>query len=138
MEALSILLPALGIAVIILMLVEVRQWRADRTGIPGRQMALRIAGGVIMLALLTAIFLGLYIPGLRSPAGRPVFFVAWWTGCLLAAIGLIVLALADMRRVERRQREREHALWREFARTLAERIRRERGQDQTDARDERG
>ena len=138
MEALSILLPALGIAVIILMLVEVRQWRAGRTEISGRQMALRIGGGVIMLALLTAVFVGLYLLGLRRPAGRPVFFFAWWTGCLLGAIALIVLALGDVRQIERRQRERENDIWREFARTLAERIRRERGEDQPGARDERG
>lgn len=136
METLAVLLPALAIAVIILMLVEARQWRAGRRLISRRQMALRMAGGVVLLALLTAIFVGLYLLGLRSVAGQPVLFFAWWTGCLVAAIGLIYFALADMRHVEQRQREREHELWREFARMLAERIRRERGGDSPDARNE--
>ncbi len=136
MEALSIILPALGVVVIILMLIEARHWRAGRHLMSGRQVWLRLAGGVVLLMLLTAIFCGLYILRLRSPAGQPLLFIGWWMGCLAAAIGLIYLALVDMRHVDERRRERENELWREFARTLAERIRRERGQDQPDARDE--
>jgi len=136
MEALSIILPALGVAVIILMLIEARHWRAGRHLISGRQVWLRMAGGMVLLMLLTAIFYGLYILRLRSPQGRPLLFLEWWTGCLVAAIALIYLALADLRHVDQRRRERENELWREFARTLADRIRRERGQEQPDARDE--
>ncbi|HUT75395.1 MAG TPA: hypothetical protein VM221_11265 [Armatimonadota bacterium] len=137
MEILAVLLPALGIGVIILMLVELQQWRAHRTLISGRQVALRMVGGIILLALLTAIFLGLYLLGLRSPAGRPGFFIAWWLGCLVAAIALIYVALVDVRHVEEHRREHENALWRDFARTLAERIRRERGGNDADTPDER-
>ena len=78
MYVLSILLPALGIGVIILMLVEAREWQARRTVISRRQVALRMLGGLLLLCLLTAIFLGLFILGLRSPTGRPVLFLAWW------------------------------------------------------------
>jgi len=126
METLSILLPALGIGVIILMLVEFRAWRAGRSVISAGQIALRMVGGGILLVLLAAIFLGLFILHLRSPHGQPILFLVWWTGCLTLAIGLLFLALEDMRHVEQRQREQEHQIWREFARMMAERIRRER------------
>jgi len=137
MEVLSVLLPALGIGVIILMLVEVRQWRTGRHPISRGQLALRMVGGVVLLALLSGIFVGLYILGLRTPHGRAVLFLAWWMGCLALAVGLLFLALADMRHLEQRRREREHELWHDFAWLLAERIRGERGEDKPDAPDER-
>jgi len=127
MQTLAIILPALGIAVIILMLVEMREWRSGRSVISTGQAVLRLVGGFVLLGLLTAIFLGLFILGLRSPTGRPILFLAWWSGCLALAIALLFLAFADMRRVEQRRRERETELWRDFARTLADRIKRERG-----------
>jgi hypothetical protein len=127
MDIVAILLPALGIAVIILMLVEIREWRSGRSVISSGQAVLRLAGGFLLLGLLTAIFLGLFILGLRRPVGRPILFLAWWSGCLALAIVLLVISFADMRRVAQRRRERETELWRDFARVLAERIKRERG-----------
>ncbi|UCH35566.1 MAG: hypothetical protein JSV65_04230 [Armatimonadota bacterium] len=135
MYVLSILLPALGIGVIILMLVEAREWQARRTVISRRQVGLRMLGGLLLLCLITAIFLGLFILGLRSPTGRPVLFLAWWLGCLAIAVILMFLALADLRHVENRRRDREHEIWRDFARVLAERIRRDRGEDGPDIPD---
>jgi hypothetical protein len=137
MQTLSILLPALGIGVIILMLVEFRAWRAGRSVISGGHVAVRMVGGVILLALLTSIFLGLFIFRLRSPHGQPVLFLIWWTGCLILAIGLLFLALEDMRHVEQRQREREHQIWREFARMMAERMTGDHGDKPPDNADDR-
>jgi protein-S-isoprenylcysteine O-methyltransferase Ste14 len=138
METLSILLPALAIGVIILMLVEFRAWRAGRSVISAGQIALRMVGGAILLALLAAIFLGLFILHLRNPHGQPIVFLAWWTGCLILAIGLLFLALEDMRHVEQRQREQEHQIWREFARMMAERMGGSRGDKPPGTPDERG
>lgn len=137
MQVLAVLLPALGIGVVILMLVEVRQWRTGRYPISGGQLALRMVGGLVLLALFAAIFVGLYILGLRTPHGRPVLFLGWWMGCLALAIALLFLALADMRYLEQRRREREHELWGDFARLLAERMRGNRGEDRADTPDER-
>jgi len=138
METLSILLPALGIGVIILMLVEFRTWRAGRSVISAGQIALRMVGGGILLVLLAAIFLGLFILHLRHPHGQPILFLIWWTGCLILAIGLLFLALEDMRHVEQHQREQEHQIWREFARMMAERMRGDRGDKPRDNPDDRG
>ena len=138
METLSILLPALGIGVIILMLVEFRAWRAGRSVISAGQIALRMVGGGILLVLLAAIFLGLFILHLRHPHGQPILFLIWWTGCLILAIGLLFLALEDMRHVEQHQREQEHQIWREFARMMAERMRGDRGDKPRDNPDDRG
>jgi len=138
METLSILLPALGIGVIILMLVEFRAWRAGRSVISAGQIALRMVGGGILLVLLAAIFFGLFILHLRHPHGQPILFLIWWTGCLILAIGLLFLALEDMRHVEQHQREQEHQIWREFARMMAERMRGDRGDKPRDNPDDRG
>jgi hypothetical protein len=136
MQILSIVLPALGIGVIILMLVELREWTARRTVISRRQLVLRMIGGVMLLALIAAIFVGLFILRVAGPEGRPLLFLAWWLGCLALSILLLILAFADLRHVAERRRERETEIWRDFARTLAERIRRDRGQDKPDQHDE--
>jgi len=137
MRILPILLAAGVIGVITLLLVEVRGWRTGRSVISRRQLALRITAGAMLLVLLIAIFAGDYFLGLSTPEGHPVLFLAWWIGCLIIGIGLLFLALADMRHVAERRRQREHEIWRDFARLLAERIRRERGEDKADASDER-
>lgn len=136
-KVLAVLLTAVAAAVIILMLVEIWHWRRRGTVISRRQFVLRMVGGAILLALLAAIFVGDYVLGLRSPAGRPVLFLAWWMICLALGMVLLFLAAADMRHVEESSRRREHEIWRDFARLLAERIRRDRGEDGPDAPDAR-
>jgi hypothetical protein len=55
---------------------------------------------------------------LRSPAGRPILWLAWWGGCLACGIALMFLALADAKEVEAVGGQRERELWRDFARTM--------------------
>jgi drug/metabolite transporter (DMT)-like permease len=136
MEILPILLAAGVIGIITLMLVEVREWRTGRTLISGHQLLLRAAGAGILLLLLAAIFVGDYILGLRRPQGHPLLFLAWWIGCLALAVSLLFMAFADLRHVEQRRRQRENEIWREFARMLAERIRRDRSRDKPDTPNE--
>jgi len=136
MEILPILLAAGIIGIITLMLVELREWRTGRTLISGRQLLLRLAGAGMLVLLLAAVFIGDYILGLRRPQGHPLLFAAWWMGCLALAIGLLFMAFADLRHVKHRRRQHENEIWREFARLLADRIRRDRSQDKPDTPDE--
>lgn len=136
MYALAILLPSAGVVVILLMLIELRHWRAGRRLITARQLRLRMVGGGVLLVLLAGIFAGSFVLRLHVAHERPGLFLVWWMGCLLIAIVLMFIALADMRQVEERHVERQNDLWREYARTLAERLRRERGDTTPGDRDE--
>jgi len=129
MDILPILLAVGVIGIITLMLVEWREWRTGRALISRRQLALRLAGGGLLLLLLAAVFVGDYILRLGRPQGHPLLFVAWWMGCLALAVILLLMAFADLRHVEERGRQRESEIWRDFARLLADRIRRDRGQN---------
>jgi hypothetical protein len=125
MFALALGLPILGLMVIILLLVEVRHYRAGRHLISRRRFALRLAAGLLMLALLAAVFVGLFLLGLRDARGNPPLFLSFWSGCLVAAIALVWLMLADMREVVDRSTQRQHQVWRDMARFIARQVSRD-------------
>lgn len=122
-EVLSLVLPALGLGLIILMLVEVRQYRAGRRLLSRRRFALRLLAGAVLIGILAAVFCGLFVLGLAEPGPRPVEFLAYWSGCVLLGVFLMVVMLADMKEVEARQTERQHQMWREIARLMISRRR---------------
>ena len=121
MNAVAVLLAALFFAVLILAMVEARQYTSGRSLITRRRFVIRMLGAGLMLAEVAAIFLGLFVLNLRSPRGHPWLWAAWWASCLIGGFVLMFLALADAKELEARQRERERQLWRDFARTLAPR-----------------
>jgi hypothetical protein len=118
-SVMAVVLPALMIGVLVLIVIEIRQYHMGRRLISRRRFSIRMAGGVLLLGLMAAVFLGVYILGLGSPKGRPVLFLTFWLGCVAVAFVLMFLAVADMREVESHQTRREHQLWREIARLLA-------------------
>lgn len=119
MYSVAVALPIFAIIVVILMLVEIRQYRMRRHLITRRRFVLRLVTGALMLALLSGVFVGLFVLRLSSATGQPGLFFAYWSGCLAVAVILVLVMLADMREVEGRSSEREHEIWRDMASFVA-------------------
>jgi hypothetical protein len=115
---LGVALLVVFVGIVLLMLVEIRQYRTGRRLISRRRFAMRMVGGGVMLALLAAIFVGFFLLDLSSPLGHPVLWMAWWGGCIVGGVVLMFVAMADAKEVESASGERERELWRDFARTL--------------------
>jgi len=113
--------------VVVLLLVEVRHYRAGRHLISRRRFALRLVAGLLMLALLAAVFVGLFVLRLRDARGNPPLFLSFWSGCLVAAIALVWVMVADMREVADRSTQRQHQVWRDMARFIASHMTRDGG-----------
>jgi len=109
-------LAAVAVATVTGLAVEYWQWRAGRRIIDQRQMLLRLLGGLILLTILGMILVGVLLVDWQSV----VSFAIYWSLCLALVFGLMVLALADWRRVLERQLEREKELGRAFAQALRE------------------
>jgi len=119
MYSVAVAVPILAIIVVILMLVEVRQYRMRRHLINRRRFVLRMVTGALMLVLLSGVFVGLFVLRLSGAAGQPGLFFGYWSGCLAVAVILVLVMLADMQEVEGRSSEREHEIWREMASFVA-------------------
>lgn len=126
MGFLAVALPALAMLVALLLIVEVRNYRAGRHLISRRRLALRLVAGSLTIALIGAIFAGVFILRLLEAGERPEVFLTYWGACIVAAFGLIFIMLADVREVEERGLRREHEMWRDLARFLAGQIKRGR------------
>lgn len=115
----AVALPVIALAVILLLLVEIRQYRAGRSLISRRRFLLRLAAGLLMILLVSGIFAGLFLLGLRDPRTNPRLFIGFWSGCLAVALALIWVMLSDMREVGERFTRRQHEIWRDMARFVA-------------------
>jgi hypothetical protein len=115
----AVALPVAAIAVIVLLLVEIRQYRTGRSLISKRRFVLRLVAGLLMILLVAGIFAGLFLLGLRDARTNPPLFVGFWSGCLAVALALIWVMVSDMREVGERFTKRQHEIWREMARFVA-------------------
>ena len=120
MYSIAITLSILGLSVLLLLLVEVRSFRSGRTLISRRRLVLRIVAGLLLLTLLTAVFVGLFMLRLTDAVGRPQLFLVYWSSCMLVAIVLVWVMLADLQDVENRYSARQQEIWRDMARFVAE------------------
>lgn len=118
--SIAITLSILGLSVLLLLLVEVRSFRSGRTLISRRRLVLRIVAGLLLLTLLTAVFVGLLILRLTDAVGRPQLFLVYWSSCMLIAIVLVWVMLADLQDVENKYSARQQEIWRDMARFVAE------------------
>jgi cytochrome c biogenesis protein CcdA len=130
-HTIGVSLAILGIMVVLLLLVEVRSFRTRRTLITRRRLLLRLAAGVMLLALLSAVFVGLFVLRLVDTQSRPQLFVAYWSGCLLIAIALVWAMLTDLREVEDKFNARRHEIWHDMARFVAEQMKGDHDAKQT-------
>ncbi|NIM06258.1 MAG: hypothetical protein GTO55_07735 [Armatimonadetes bacterium] len=126
MYALAVVLAAAIIGVLILLALEIRQWTSGRHFISRRRFVLRIIAGLALMTLLAGVFVGITVLRLTEPTGRPLLFLGYWLGCLLIAMGLVVVALAEMREVKLREKEREHEIWRDIASLIANQTRKKK------------
>lgn len=124
MAPLGYLLPVAVCVVLTLMALEAWRWVRGASPISRRRFGLRMAGGGVLVLLLAAIFVGRFLLQLVHPAGpQAALFWEWWLSCLLLAVGLLYLASADLTELNHARTQREHELWRDFARTLTGRDR---------------
>lgn len=122
MYAIAVALAVLAVLVLVLLAVEIESFRRGRTLISRRRLKLRIMAGLLLLSLLTAVFLGLFVLGLRDANTHPRFFIAYWSMCLVAAIALVRIMLADLQDVEDRFTQRQHEIWRDMAQFVGDQI----------------
>ena|GEM_PF-1732097 len=128
MFTVAISLVILSLIVVILLMVEIRQFRTGRRLISRRRFALRLVAGMLMLVLLAAVFVGLFVVRLTQAEARPALFMGYWSGCILIAVILVGAMMADVREVDERLTERQHQIWRDMAQLLAGRVKREGGE----------
>jgi len=129
MFAVAVSLAVLAIMVVILLLVEVRQYRTGRRMISRRRFVLRLVAGLLMLVLLAAVFVGLFVLKLTEARANLSLFMGYWSACLIVALALVSVMMADMREVGDRFTERQHEIWRDMARFIADRGRVTDGED---------
>jgi hypothetical protein len=120
--ALALALLILALLVIMMLLVEVRQYRAGRRLLSARRFALRIIAGVLLLALLGVIFAGLFVLRLTHAEGNVRLFLSFWGGCALMAIALVWVMVADLQEMRKQAVRRQHEIWRDFARYIADSV----------------
>lgn len=120
--ALALALLILALAVIVMLLIEVRQYRAGRRLLSARRFALRIIAGALLLALLGAIFAGVFLLRLTHAEGDATLFLAFWGGCTVMAIALVWVMVADLQETRKRAAARQHEIWRDFARYIADNV----------------
>jgi uncharacterized membrane protein YhaH (DUF805 family) len=121
--AVAVILPLAAVMVLLLLAVEILAYLRGRTLITRRRLKLRLVAGALLLSLFTAVFLGLFVLGLRSAHQHPSFFLAYWLSCLAAAIALVWVMLADLQEVEDRFAARQHEIWRDMARFVSDQMR---------------
>jgi hypothetical protein len=125
----AISLAILGMMVLLLLALEVRSSRARRTLITRRRLLLRVAAGLMLLALVSAVFVGLFVLRLVDAQSRPQLFMVYWLSCLLIAVALVWVMLADLQEVEDRFNARRHEMWHDMARFVADQMKTERHSD---------
>jgi FtsH-binding integral membrane protein len=119
MVIIGIALPILAFIVVLVLIGEVHRYKSGRHFISARRLGLRLVAGFLLLALMAMVFIGLFILHLRDPGSHPQFFITFWSVCLLIAVSLILVMLADLREVGKRYTQRQHEIWRDFANFLA-------------------
>ncbi len=127
MQTIAVSLAVLGTIVVLLLLAEVRSFRAGRTLITRRRLLLRLAAGIMLLALFSAVFVGLFVLRLVDAQTRPQLFLGYWSSCLLIAVALVWAMMTDLREVEGRFNARRHEIWHDMARFVAEQMKSDEG-----------
>jgi len=102
--ATAVVLGVLGI--IILMATEIQKWHKKRTIVHGMQLFVRMMGGMLMLILLAHLFGGIMYAQLGDlPTAQ---FILYWIKCVLLALALCLVAVADVLLIMRhRQKHRK-------------------------------
>jgi len=103
--------------------LEVRRWRSVANVIGKRQRVLRVCLIVLIEALFALMFLGPWLTSRRDPIAAFVY----WTVCVLLALGVVILALADLRAVFRGYAALNRDMFSDILSSL-----KERGEDRRD------
>ncbi len=129
MFAIALALAILGAALLVLLYLEIRNYRVGRTLISRRRLVLRVLAGVLLLSLIAAVFVGLFLLKLETAQGREVLFLIYWCSCLAVAIALVWVMLADLQEVEDRFSQRQHEIWRDMAQFVTDQVKSKQGED---------
>jgi hypothetical protein len=128
-KAIAVALAILGAALLVLLYLEIRNYRAGRTLISRRRLVLRVLAGVLLLSLIAAVFVGLFLLKLETAQGREALFLIYWCSCLVVAIALVWVMLADLQEVEDRFSQRQHEIWHDMAKFVTDQVKSKRGED---------
>jgi len=87
---------AIGILLAVAFLaLEIRGWRAGTKIVNSKQKALRVAATFLMITVMVMVLVGDRWVAAYSPFGA----LAYWVVCLGLTIGLLLLALLDLREI---------------------------------------
>ncbi|HUV04478.1 MAG TPA: hypothetical protein VMX94_05165 [Armatimonadota bacterium] len=88
---------AIGIVLVVALLaLEVRAWRRDTRRVARRQKALRVASAVLLVTIMAMVLVG--DRWVKACCG-PLAAMAYWALCFGLTLGLVVLALLDLKEV---------------------------------------
>lgn len=100
--------------------LEVTQYLRGRSLLSRRRLWVRVIGGVIFISLLCAAFAGLFLLDLRHPTDANVMvWGLYWSGCMILALAMMVLAFEDFKAVAAARREQESKYWHDVATMVA-------------------
>jgi ABC-type tungstate transport system substrate-binding protein len=83
------------VALVIGMMLEVRNWRTGRRIISRKQQVIRLSTGVLLIILFGMMIAG----GSVADTGNPFGFMLYWMGCFVVGCLAVVLMLLDLREV---------------------------------------
>jgi hypothetical protein len=115
----GVLLAIAAFTITWLFLMEALRYRAGVHLITPRRFRLRLAAWLLAMLLCACMFVQFELISPRYAIAHPALVLALWTVCLVSAVALIGIMLADIREVENRVRQRESEIWRDFAHMLA-------------------
>lgn len=93
MNTLRLVLLGALVAVATVIALEAVRRRRLATLVSARQFWIRVTAAVVMIVELVLIIAGTYI----LPGTSPLLQIFYWTGCLILAFLLIILAILDVR-----------------------------------------
>lgn len=135
MKVIAVLLPSAACIITYFFVTEAIRYWTGAHHISRRRFRLRLAAWLLTVALCGAIFVGLFLISPTYLRHHPLSVLTLWAGCFAAAIALVVITYADVKETEAGARAREVELWKDFARSLAEKeARRRQGNGQPEGK----
>ena len=122
----AIVLSIITVAILIALGVQVSQYRHGRSIISRKQFLLRLLMAGLLLVIVGMIFIGAAVAWPKTPRGALIGIV-FVTVPLILSVVVVMLAMADMRAVEREQHVRQAAIYRAMHEAQVEASRKDEG-----------
>jgi putative copper export protein len=106
----GVILGILAVGILVLAAAQISEYWRKHTIISPRQFALRMVMAVLLLATIGGIYMGALV---RWPS--PVAELGYWIALMVVACVIVLLAMRDLRMLERVRHQRRAELFRRLA-----------------------